>query len=571
MKTLQGVITEITKQFTLELQKNIEDALTDPLLQPPKDLTDEFDLCPMNWVHSPKNRNAYELKFFYDEIEAELMKRIRVQIVRENNAATKGDGRLPMPKYLSFGQIAEILNVTMIIRVIVDGDNENAQLLGVYDEQEGIYNTDQKIIHTAAIKLNDTLTKHDLEELINRLMLICDTVYINKNRDLIAVNNGIYNYKTDDLEEFNPSKVFLSKSAVNYNKNATHPVFLEEDGTPNGWTIEDWLHDIAVDDEVYQLMWETMGAILRPYVKWNKSVWLYSTTGNNGKGTYCELLRNLLGPKAHASIPIADFAKDFALGPLIGKQAIIVDENDVGAYIDKVGIMKAVITGDIITVNQKFKQPINYRFRGLMVQCLNEYPKVKDKSDSFYRRQIFVPFEKCFTGKENKRIKGEYLNNPALLEYVLFKILHMKFYNLSEPQICKDALNNYKESNDPIRQFWIEFEDEFVWDLVPWKFLFDLYKVWYDQNFPRAQQVSHPVFINSLKVIIKRESIVWDCDDDNKKKYRISNKMSKPEPLICQYNLKEWMSKTYQGRDPKKLCTLKADDLSASYAGIFRK
>ena len=582
MRTLQEILTSETREFIeLTLKPDMDNVTQDSITANSRS---NFNPVTNQPIFDPTN-NTYDYAFFvydrkehtfnaqidYKKIEIDLMKKIRMSIVRDNQTATKGDGRLTMPRYLSFGQIAEILNVTMIIRVITDDDNEDTQLLGVYDLAEGIYNTNQKILHTAAIQMNDTLTKRDLEELINRLLLICEPASINKNRDLIAVNNGIYNYDTGTLEPFTHSKVFLSKSAVDFNPNATHPNnFTNADGTP--WTVEDWLHDIAVDDEVYQLMWETMGAILRPYVKWNKSVWLYSTTGNNGKGTFCELLRNLLGSKAHTSIPISDFAKDFALGPLIGKQAIIVDENDVGTYIDKVGIMKAVITGDIVTINQKFKQPINYRFKGMMIQCLNEYPKVKDKSDSFYRRQIFVPFEKCFTGKENKRIKNEYLCNKQLLEYILLKILTMpKFYDLSEPQVCKDALNNYKESNDPLRQFWLEFEDEFVWDLVPWKFMFDLYKAWYDQNFPKSQQVSYPVFINSLKIIIQRESIVWGCDDDNKKKFRICNKMAKTEMLIHQYNLKEWMSKSYQGRDPKKLCTLKPDDLSASYAGMYRK
>lgn len=501
----------------------------------------------------------------YLRIEDELMKKIRVRITKANQAKQKGDASLSMPKYLTFGQIAEILNKTMIIKVITDDDNDDTELLGIYND--GIYETNHRIIYNAAIQLNNTLTKHDLQELIHRLMLICEHVSLNKDRDLIAVNNGIFNYKKKKLIDFDESYVFLSKSSVDYSET---PVSLKT--FPDGWNVEDWLKDIAVDDEVCTLLWETMSAILRPYVKWNKSVWLYSTMGNNGKGTFCELLRNLLGPKAHASIPLADFAKDFALGPLIGKQAIIVDENDVGTYIDKIGIMKAVITSDIVTINQKYKDPINYRFRGMMVQCLNEYPKVKDKSESFYRRQIFVPFEKCFTGKENKKIKSEYLHDPDVLQYVMRKVLNdmPDFYDLSEPQACKEALSNYKENNDPIRQFWIEFEDQFVWDLVPYKFLFDLYKAWYDQNFPRAQQVSLPVFINSLKTIIMRESIVWGCDDDNRKKYRTGNKMSKPELLIDQYQLKEWYSKAYQGRDPKKRCTL-TSELAVSYTGIFRK
>ena len=36
--------------------------------------------------------------------------------------------------------------------------------------------------------------------------------------------------------------------------------------------------------------------------------------------------------------------------------------------------------------------------------------------------------------------------------------------------------------------------------------------------------------------------------------------MSKPELLIDQYDLKNWMSKSYTGRETVKRCTLKAGD-----------
>ena len=42
---------------------------------------------------------------------------------------------------------------------------------------------------------------------------------------------------------------------------------------------------------------------IRPNVSWNKSAWLYSTLGNNGKGTLCALLRNLCGPGAGLPFP----------------------------------------------------------------------------------------------------------------------------------------------------------------------------------------------------------------------------------------------------------------------------
>lgn len=500
----------------------------------------------------------------YANVETALMQRIQVRIMAANNTKQKGETRLTMPKYLDFGQIAEILNAVMTIKVITDGDSE-MRVLGIYNGKT--YDTNLRALHMAATRLNGRMSRRDLEEMIARLMLICDEVQVNQNRDLIAVNNGVFDFKKKKLMDYTPDMVFLSKSDVDY---VVTGVPLKT--MPDGWDVESWLEEIAADKDVCQLLWETAGAVLRPYVRWNKTVWLYSTAGNNGKGTYCELLRNLLGPGACVSIPISDFSKDFALSPLIGKQAIITDENDVGLYIDKVAVMKAVVTGDVITINKKFAQPVNYRFRGMMVQCLNEYPKVKDRSDSFYRRQVFVPFEKCFTGRENKSIKNEYLRDPEVLQYVMYKVLNMDYYELSEPDACRLALADYKENNDPVRQFWNEFEDEFVWDLLPYPFLFDLYKKWYDENFPRAQQVSRIVFINALKTIVIRESIVWTCSDDNKKKYRIGSKMSKPELLIDQYDLKAWMSKTYTGRDIVRRCTPKpGDPLADSYSGIIRK
>ena len=41
-------------------------------------------------------------------------------------------------------------------------------------------------------------------------------VMVNTNRDLIAVNNGIFDYKTKKLLPFTPEIVFTAKSAIDY-------------------------------------------------------------------------------------------------------------------------------------------------------------------------------------------------------------------------------------------------------------------------------------------------------------------------------------------------------------------
>ena len=474
-----------------------------------------------------------------------------------------------LPEALSFDQIAMIMaRLEHISCISCAGESADRayDLLGIYMEygpDQGIYVTSEEEFYKIAIKLNRKLTTKEFAEVIQRLRIIVDRKTRCSDRDLIAVNNGIFNFQTKQLEPFDPDIVFMAKSHVNYNPWATNKVFTNPDGTT--WDVESWMDDLSDDPEIVDVLWEILSAIIRPFVRWNKSAWLYSESGNNGKGTLCELMRALCGDSSYAAIPISDFSKDFALEPLTRSTAIIVDENDVGMFIDKAANLKAVITNDVIPINRKFKTPISYQFYGFMVQCLNEFPRIRDKSDSFYRRQLFIPFDKCFTGHERKYIKEQYIHDQDVLEYVLYRVLHMDFYTLSEPEACKNILEEYKEFNDPVRQFFEEMQDKFVWDLLPFAFLYELYKQWFRKNSPNGTVQGSRKFIQEI-VQIANKSTTWYCTDSHKT-LRVGNKMDKPEYLIAQYSVTDWYNRTYTGQDLDKLCS---PSLQTYYRGLLR-
>jgi putative DNA primase/helicase len=252
---------------------------------------------------------------------------------------------------------------------------------------------------------------------------------------------------------------------------------------------------------------------------------------------------------------------------LLHCNAIIVDENDVGRYIDALANLKAVVTNDIVQINRKFKDAISFRFWGFMVQCVNDLPRIRDKSDSFYRRQILVPMDKCFTGAERRYIKDDYLSRPEVLEYVLKKVLNTNFYELSIPSRCCDLLGSYKELNDPIRAYMQEFKDRFVWDLVPTDFLYDLYKSWYIACNPSGKPDGKHTFKKQLDVLLKEPDFrdYWEVVPNP---ISIAGKMDKPEPLIAIYNLSNWKNKSYTGTDIKKISTPAI--LNTRYRGIRR-
>ena len=446
-------------------------------------------------------------------------------------------------------------------------DNEVLALYQDKGPNKGIYLTDQDLFDDLARKYNYSLSTKDLKEVSQALRSMVPHLKRCKNENLIPVNNGIYNYATKTLLPFDPKLVFISKSHVDYVENAKNPE-IHNDKDNTDWDVVSWMNSLSDDPGVVNLLWQILGAIIRPNVAWDKSAWLYSTRGNNGKGTLCELMRNLCGPGSYAKISLNDFSHDFMLEPLTHATAIIVDENDVGTYIDRAANLKAVVTGDVITINRKFRDPIPYQFKGFMVQCLNEYPKVKDRSTSLYRRFVFVPMTKNFQGHERKYIKQNYLHRKDVLEYVLYHILHdTDYYELTIPEVCQNVLEDYKAYNDPIREFIKQIVPECQWDLLPFNFLYSLYRSWFKRNMPNGKEVSNRAFTNEIKEIFAGNTVMgFTCIGAGQT--RTGNRMNKPEPLILQYNLRDWMNPNVSGADRDRKAT---PILQKRYYGIVRK
>lgn len=478
------------------------------------------------------------------DVEFHLLNRINNRLISENTQyGLKGSRAYQTLRTLTPAVIADcMLKRNRIVRIMLSEKNTDPayDVLAVYMDHgpdTGIYVTDEVSIRVLAREYNYSISPKELDHVIDMLKDNAPRVMVSTNRDLIAVNNGIFDYKTKALLPFTPEIVFTAKSAVNYNENAVNPV-IHNDADGTDWDIESWMADLNDDPEIVTLLWEILSAIIRPNVAWDKTAWFLSEVGNNGKGTLLTLMRNLCGERAWTSISVADFGKDFHLEPLIRTNAVLVDENDVGEYVDKAANLKAVITNDVLLINRKGKTPIAYQFRGFMVQCVNDTPKFRDKSGSLYRRQLIIPFDKSFTGAERKYIKQDYMHRTEVLEYVLHRVLNGNFYELSEPKAIRIALREYKIENDPIRAFAEEFLDQLVWDLLPWKFLYALYRAWLSKEQPSSRPLGSNKFIKHFTLILQEDlDYGWTVTPAA---VRTKNRILGEEPLAVEYNLDQW-------------------------------
>lgn len=438
----------------------------------------------------------------------------------------------------------------------LDDDKDNFSLAFYQNSgpNKGIYTTSENEIKKMIRSLAPLYLIREVKEVMDLLKMAAPEVLRNSNKDLICVNNGIFDYKNKKLLDFDPDYIFLSKSQIDFNPDAKLVNIEMPDGEM--WNVEDWFKSLSDNEDVITSLWEITSAILRPYVRWNKAILLYSPFGNNGKGTLCQLWRNLLGNSAYTSISIKNFSREFMLTPLLKVNAVICDENDVGGYLDNGENFKLAITYDPILINIKNKDPKSTRFQGLIVQCINEVLKLKDKSESMYRRFLPILMDKRFEGKERKYIKDDYIYRKEVLEYVLYKALMSDFYEFSVPETSFELLDEMRDLNDPVRQFLNETLDECVWGLIPNDFLYELYKAWFSENMSNESKfLSKNRFLKRVKDLLDFYENYTIADNP----VSFSKYCNKPEKLIYKYNLKSWMNTNYKGSDVDSICSPNLD------------
>src|SRR5699024_5651268 len=424
----------------------------------------------------------------------------------------------------------------------------------------GLYELNVDHIATLARAYAPDLNDSAVKEVENRVRSLAPRRQRTIDPDLLPLGNGIFDYRTKLLMPFSPEYVITGKAAVNYNSDA-RDVAIDEphvdgciradcvEGSVCGgqtWSVESWMRSLSDDPEIVDLLWQIVGATLRPYVSWNKSAWFYSTRGNNGKGTLVAMMRNLIGLRSCVSLPLSKMGEQFSLQQLAGATAILTDEHDVGTYVDRAANLKAITTPHYLMVDRKHKDPSRVQFHGFMVPRLNEKPLVADRSESFYRRQVFIPFEKCFTGIEKKYIKDDFLQREDVLQYVMLRVLGSKdrtfmpdYHALDIPESSQKMLDEYKKFNDPVRAFWFDFRDSFQWDLLPLTFLYDLFKAWFKEQHPSGRPISRRAFDEALAGIVEDDD-EWTTEKG--KRYRSANRITVGEPLVAEFSLTAWMN-----------------------------
>ena len=322
----------------------------------------------------------------------------------------------------------------------------NGQL---YVYKDGVYVQGQRFIEAAMIKFIPRLTKAKRTEILEYIELIMTDEAEPAPSNFIAFKNGIYDIVKDEMLPFDPKYIITNKINYDYNPNAKSEL------------VRNTMKKISCNnDDIIMLLYEVAGYCLFRKSELGKS-FILTGSGANGKSTYLDMIRTMLGDGNISSLDLSELCSEFKNSTIVGKLANIGDDIS-GDFIPDVSIFKKLCTGEALTFNEKFKQPFQSSTYAKLLFSANEVPRMGKSRDSYAikRRVVLVPFKARFTKDDpdySPFIKYE-LREPENVEYLIKMaveglkcVLENKEFTTCEA--IEEEMNEYENQNNSVVSF----------------------------------------------------------------------------------------------------------------------
>ncbi|MDL2248376.1 phage/plasmid primase, P4 family [Tyzzerella sp. OttesenSCG-928-J15] len=348
----------------------------------------------------------------------------------------------------------------------------------------GLYKADDEQIQRAMIELLPDISMAKRKETLTYMQIKCQIEKDVSPPHLIPFKSKIFDVYTEKFIDYSPEYVFLNRLPYDYN-----PAAKEQK------SILNTINDIANNDSsITALLYEAIGYCLFRGTPFRGAVMLYGESGNNGKSTLLNLIRQMLGDNNVSSLSLQDLSDRFRLSGLYGMLANIGDDIP-STYIDDSSQFKKLVTGEAVMIEEKYKPSYSYKNHAKMFFATNSLPRINDKTKALMSRFLVIPLTKDFSKeaaynpdlKDKKWSSGEmeYLIKLAIsgLKRLL---LNRKF---TESEAVQAALRDYETINNPTILFLEEYPCDI--DGKETNAVYESYKNWcYDSGVKAESKIT---------------------------------------------------------------------------------
>jgi P4 family phage/plasmid primase-like protien len=214
--------------------------------------------------------------------------------------------------------------------------------------------------------------------------------------------------------------------------------------------------------------------------------------GGNGKKVLLEALEGLVGAENCSAVALEDFKSEFHLSETLGKSLNIVSEiGDVQKLPE--GRLKAFVSGDKMSFNRKYRDPVSVCPTARLVFATNEVPRFSDRSEGVWRRLIILPCDVVIPEeKQDKNLPQKIREElPGIFSWALGGAATLRgrgFFTI--PPASKRAIEGHRGESSPARRFLTGHCEVDPNGQVSTEVLYGFYRQW-------SQGMGHPPISDS--------------------------------------------------------------------------
>lgn len=267
----------------------------------------------------------------------------------------------------------------------------------------------------------------------------------NVNHNILVCKNGTLSIPTGKLLSHSPKHYATTSVPYDYDPQAQAP---------------NWMRVINnLVPEVASYFQEFSGYSLTQDTRFEQALWLFGPPGN-GKSTAIVGLQTMLGEKA-CVVGLTNIERSrFALAIIIGKTLMVSTEQP-SISITVTDQINTIISGEKITIERKFQDPIEIIPGAKMIWAMNDLPSLTSANNGVFRRVQVIKFPPIPEESRDPLIKeGVKLEGPGILNWAL--VGYRKLYargGFLIPSSIRASSEEYRFAMDIPAQFLAEVCD----------------------------------------------------------------------------------------------------------------
>lgn len=301
---------------------------------------------------------------------------------------------------------------------------------------------------------------------------------LDKHKMAFNVPNGILSLKTGELTPHDPKWFITKVSDVEYSEDTECP----------RW--EKFLDEIfGGDSELMRYVQKAVGYSMTGKTDEQCVFFLYGT-GRNGKSTFLDVIRDIMGDYAANIQPETIMVKhtqssavNSDIARLKGARFVTSVEPNEGVRINE-GLLKQLTGDDIVTARKLYGDEFEFRPEFKLWIATNHKPVIRGTDTGIWRRIHMIPFtvqipENAVDKQLKSRLKKEY---SAILRWAVEGCILWQEEGLHMPHAVLDMVREYRREMDVISAFIEDKCEVREGAYVKASALYAAYSDWCDKN-----------------------------------------------------------------------------------------